>query len=67
MEGAPPSLLDPPPGCPFAPRCPFAEPACTERVPAPQHLAPGHWTACRRAGDAPALRARARDPATWTR
>ena len=37
IEGAPPSLLDPPPGCRFAPRCSFAE-----RHAAPQirhHLA----------------------------
>ena len=28
IEGAPPSLLFPPPGCRFADRCPFAEPSC---------------------------------------
>ena len=67
VEGSPPSLLDPPPGCPFAPRCPFAEPACTEAVPAPEVLAETHWVACRRAAEAPALRARAADPATWAR
>ena len=67
VEGGPPSLLDPPPGCPFAPRCPFAEPACTQAVPPPTTLEPGHWAACRRTGDAPALRARAKDPATWQR
>ncbi|MFC0407158.1 ABC transporter ATP-binding protein [Roseomonas elaeocarpi] len=33
IEGAPPPLSDPPPGCRFAPRCPFALPVCTTAVP----------------------------------
>mgnify|MGYP001942188888 CR=1 FL=1 len=28
IEGNPPSLTDLPPGCPFAPRCPIAQPEC---------------------------------------
>ena len=35
IEGAPPSLLDPPPGCRFAPRCSFAEAACRAADPPP--------------------------------
>ena len=31
--GTPPSLLNLPPGCPFAPRCPIAEPICHQREP----------------------------------
>ncbi len=33
IPGSPPDLLDPPPGCRFAPRCPFAMRACREQVP----------------------------------
>lgn len=32
--GTPPSLLNLPPGCPFAPRCPMAEQLCYEEEPA---------------------------------
>lgn len=31
--GTPPSLLNLPPGCPFAPRCPMAEQLCREQEP----------------------------------
>ncbi|MCP2259655.1 peptide/nickel transport system ATP-binding protein [Streptoalloteichus tenebrarius] len=34
IEGQPPSLVDLPPGCPFAPRCPMAAPECTAEEPA---------------------------------
>ncbi|ANE41897.1 MAG: ABC transporter ATP-binding protein [Fervidobacterium pennivorans] len=30
--GEPPSLINPPPGCPFAPRCKFARPECSKEV-----------------------------------
>jgi len=33
IPGSPPSLINPPPGCRFAPRCPFAKPICNEKVP----------------------------------
>ena len=33
IEGAPPNLLYPPKGCSFAPRCPYAMPACTNEPP----------------------------------
>jgi peptide/nickel transport system ATP-binding protein len=65
IEGAPPPLAAPPPGCRFAPRCPFAEPLCATVPPEPVTLAPEHWAACHRADEAAALRARAREPATW--
>jgi peptide/nickel transport system ATP-binding protein len=63
IEGAPPSLLDPPPGCRFAPRCPFAEAACRAADPSP--VGGAHWAACRRADQAGELRHRAREVATW--
>ncbi|SHG37939.1 ABC transporter ATP-binding protein [Streptoalloteichus hindustanus] len=34
IEGQPPSLVDLPPGCPFAPRCPMAVPECLTEEPA---------------------------------
>jgi peptide/nickel transport system ATP-binding protein len=32
-RGSPPSLVTPPSGCRFHPRCPFAMPVCSQRVP----------------------------------
>jgi peptide/nickel transport system ATP-binding protein len=64
IEGAPPSLLDPPAGCRFAPRCPFAVARCAED-PTLMEVAPDHHAACWRAGEAPALRPRAAQAATW--
>ncbi len=33
IPGSPPSLTDPPPGCPFHPRCPYAFERCRGEVP----------------------------------
>jgi len=33
IEGAPPDLLSPPPGCPFMPRCAFARAICRTMPP----------------------------------
>jgi len=47
IPGQPPSLLDPPPGCPFMPRCPYAFDKCTEVPPLdPAGGEPGHLSAC---------------------
>jgi oligopeptide/dipeptide ABC transporter ATP-binding protein len=40
------SPLDPPPGCPFHPRCPIAVELCRSAVPALRALRPGHFAAC---------------------
>ena len=48
VAGEPPSAARLPPGCVFAPRCPYAEPACGEGQPASEFAAPGHRVACRR-------------------
>jgi peptide/nickel transport system ATP-binding protein len=45
IPGSPPDLRDPPPGCRFAPRCPFAMPICTEVVP-PETTFDGVRVAC---------------------
>lgn len=46
IPGAPPSLVMMGPGCPFAPRCPLATPACGESEPDLEAVAPGHSAAC---------------------
>jgi oligopeptide transport system ATP-binding protein len=33
IEGQPPNMTEPPSGCPFHPRCPFAQPVCREQHP----------------------------------
>ncbi|MER7174856.1 ABC transporter ATP-binding protein [Streptomyces mesophilus] len=44
--GEPPSLIDPPTGCRFHPRCPFAMPECREQAPPRTELGNGHWVMC---------------------
>jgi oligopeptide/dipeptide ABC transporter ATP-binding protein len=48
IGGAPPSLLAPPEGCAFRPRCPHAFGSCTELPPLEGRLegAPGHLDRC---------------------
>jgi peptide/nickel transport system ATP-binding protein len=45
LEGAPPNLADPPPGCRFHPRCPLAMDICRREVPAMRNLG-GQRVAC---------------------
>jgi len=45
-RGEAPSMIDPPSGCRFHPRCPYAMPICTEQVPEPTALPGGRWAAC---------------------
>ncbi len=49
IEGTVPDPLRRPPGCGFAPRCPFVLPACTATDPPLAAQAPGHAAACLRA------------------
>jgi len=46
LEGDPPSPLDPPAGCRFHPRCPFAQDVCRATEPALRPLGPAHLAAC---------------------
>ncbi|WP_030438842.1 ABC transporter ATP-binding protein [Actinoplanes subtropicus] len=47
-NGEPPSLIRPPSGCRFHPRCPAAMPRCSTDLPVPLEIGdvPGHWAAC---------------------
>jgi peptide/nickel transport system ATP-binding protein len=45
-RGAPPSLLAPPSGCRFHPRCPYAMDICSRQVPPSFAVSPGHIAAC---------------------
>jgi peptide/nickel transport system ATP-binding protein len=46
IVGSPPSLLNMPPGCPFAPRCPLHIAACDAEEPPLFDVGPGHTAAC---------------------
>ncbi len=50
-RGEIPSLITPPTGCRFHPRCPHAMPVCKERFPKRTELGGGHWTNCFLYGD----------------
>ena len=49
IEGMVPNMADPPKGCRFAARCPFAETACIAEPPPFSQVSPGHWSRCIRA------------------
>ncbi len=46
IPGSPPSLLEPPPGCVFHPRCPYAFEPCNKDLPPDVEVSPGHTAAC---------------------
>ena len=46
IEGDVPSPMNPPPGCHFHTRCPYAEARCKQEYPPLQEIAPGHLVAC---------------------
>lgn len=46
IDGSVPEYLDAPPGCRFAPRCPYAHDACTEQRPEMIQLGPQHGVEC---------------------
>jgi peptide/nickel transport system ATP-binding protein/oligopeptide transport system ATP-binding protein len=46
LMGEIPSPLNPPSGCYFHPRCPFALPECAREEPQLREIAPGHHVSC---------------------
>ncbi len=50
IPGSPPDPAALPPGCRFAPRCSFVVPDCEAAIPPLAGIAPGHASACIRAG-----------------
>ena len=46
IEGIPPELIDPQPGCPFAPRCAQCASACRCSTPPLRRLSPTHYVRC---------------------
>ncbi|SHG59690.1 peptide/nickel transport system ATP-binding protein [Bradyrhizobium erythrophlei] len=46
IAGTVPSLINPAPGCRFAPRCRYVMGVCTESEPRLREIAPGHRMAC---------------------
>ena len=45
LGGEPPNLVNPPTGCRFHPRCPYATAICQQEEP-PVVVRDGHWAAC---------------------
>jgi oligopeptide transport system ATP-binding protein len=46
IPGSPPDMLDPPTGCPFTPRCPYAMQICAEEMPDYTTFSAEHRVAC---------------------
>ncbi|WP_407336669.1 ABC transporter ATP-binding protein [Dickeya ananatis] len=46
IEGAPPGLLNPPAGCPFAARCPQRMTVCEQQLPERRQCGDHHWVQC---------------------
>ncbi|MGC2316001.1 MAG: oligopeptide/dipeptide ABC transporter ATP-binding protein [Bradyrhizobium sp.] len=42
---------NPPPGCAFHPRCPYANERCRTELPVLREISPAHWSACHRTAE----------------
>jgi peptide/nickel transport system ATP-binding protein len=48
LSGDVPSPINPPPGCPFHPRCPEMIERCADQTPLLREIEAGQWAACHR-------------------
>ena len=46
IPGTPPDATNPPKGCPFTSRCPYAMKVCGDVMPEPTTFSSEHWAAC---------------------
>ena len=53
IPGITPSLLDPPAGCVFHTRCPYAMDVCSQETPEYEQVRPDRWIACHLHGEVP--------------
>ncbi len=67
IPGYPPDPLEPPRGCAFAARCPFAETDCHGEAPSLRPVGPGHTAACHFSDRAATFRELAARGETWQR
>ena len=65
IEGYPPDLREPPSGCRFAERCPFAQSDCHDIDPQLDTVGDGRSAACLRSHEMDSLRLQAEDPSLW--
>ena len=66
IPGSPPDLRNPPSGCRFAPRCPFAIDRCRAEDPQLIDVGNGHQASCWRSDAVVEMRSKAKEAATWS-
>ncbi|WP_048717041.1 ABC transporter ATP-binding protein [Bacillus sp. 522_BSPC] len=65
IPGYPPDLIDPPKGCRFADRCPFATYICQTSQPDNKEITEGHVVACHHTDQVESMRKEAQKYETW--
>ncbi|MGI2328119.1 ABC transporter ATP-binding protein [Planococcus sp. YIM B11945] len=66
IPGYPPDLLNPPSGCRFASRCPFATEICTEENPPNVMVGASHTVACHHIDRVEEMREKSKRRETWS-